>query len=174
MSADDAIVKLMIDKFIGCQMLTHYELLRDKNGVREMQEREQPICISSNSMCMYYCELGIPDKSVIYNSMVSDYHRTVISRWRLSNHRLNIETGRYTKPKTKREDRLCTLCSVLEDERHVIFTCPRYHQIRQEYNHLVNNRDVAQFLNPTFEMIKDTASFIKGIESRRVELKLNT
>ena len=146
MSADDAIVKLMIEKFIGCEMLTHYETLRDKNGIREIEEREQRIRTSTNSMCMYYCNLQLLDKSVIYNSMISDYHRTVISRWRLSNHRLNIETGRYTKPKTKREDRVCTLCNVLEDERHVIFTCPRYHQVRNENKHLIDDRDITQFL----------------------------
>ena len=45
-----------------------------------------------------------------------DYKRAVISRWRLSNHKLRIELGRYTRPPTPREERTYTNCGVLEDE----------------------------------------------------------
>ena len=173
MSADDAIVKLMIEKFTSCEMLTHYENLMNNNGTRERQEREQRIRASENSMCMYYCELDLLSKCLIYSSMLSDYYRTIISRWRLSNHRLNIETGRYSKPKTKREDRFCTLCNTLEDEQHVIFTCPRYDLIRDNYKELIKDRNINEFLNPGFDVMRQTASFLHDIEVKRVVLKLN-
>ena len=44
-----------------------------------------------------------------------------IMRFRLGSHLLPIETGRWTR--TAREHRLCTVCGVLGDERHVIYHC---------------------------------------------------
>jgi hypothetical protein len=54
--------------------------------------------------------------------------RRTLSRLRLSSHDLCIETGRYTKPKTPVENRICTLCNVgiIEDEYHFIMECERY------------------------------------------------
>ena len=36
-----------------------------------------------------------------------------------------VETGKYSKPKIKRESRICMLCNTkeVEDERHLIFNC---------------------------------------------------
>ena len=104
--------------------------------------------------------------------MLSDYYRVIISRWRLSNHRLNIETSRYTNPITVRNDRVCTLCKVVEDEQHVIFECPRYTNIRNQYNHLTINRNINSFLQPGYNDMIDTASFIYAIEAERSDLKL--
>ena len=120
LSTDDAIVKIMIEN----------------NGNREIEERRHRILASQNSMCKYYCDMELHIRCEIYTSMLSDYFRVIISRWRLSNHRLNIEIGRYTKPKTPRQDRVCNLCNVLEDEQHVIYKCPRYRELRIRYEHL--------------------------------------
>ena len=166
-----AIVKVMVDKLNGSEMLSYYEELWGENGIREIKEQEQRILTSQNSLCKYYVELGLVDKCNIYSSMLSDYHRTIISRWRLSNHKLNIETGRYTKPKTKREDRVCTLWNVLEDEYHVIYDCPRYDQPRHTYRYLTENTEIKEFLNPRFEVIEQTANYIHAIEAIHNELK---
>ena len=132
-----------------------------------MEEREQRIRTSENSMCKIYCDLDCISKCQIYSSMLSDYYRSPISRWRLSNHRLQIEIGRYTKPKTPRIDRVCTMCNILEDEQHVVYTCPRYQRLREKYKHLLDNTDIRRFLNPDYMLMKDTADFIRDIESRR-------
>ena len=42
-------------------------------------------------------------------------------RFRVGSHLLPIETGRWTR--TLRENRLCTACGVLGDERHAIYQC---------------------------------------------------
>jgi hypothetical protein len=64
-----------------------------------------------------------------------DFHtnfkeRRLISKLRMSAHRLEVETGRYqSKPlKVKREDRVCRMCDldILEDEKHVVMICPKY------------------------------------------------
>ena len=172
MSSDDAIVKVIMDMFGDSGMLTYYGNLQDKNGAREMEERKQRIHTSPNSMCKYYCDLNLANKSSIYDSMLSDYYRVIISRWRLSNHRLNIETGRYTRPMTERSKRVCTMCDVVEDEQHVIYECPRYGEIRNNYEHLTNGGDISNFLNPEYGNMMDTAKFIYDIESKRDDLKL--
>ena len=172
MSPNDAIVKMIIDKFDDSSMLSYYKNLSDENGVREIKEREERICSSQQSMSKYYVQMNLMSHSQIYHSMLSDYYRLIITRWRLSNHRLNIETGRYTKPITIREHRVCTLCNVLEDERHVVFDCSRYDHIRTKYQHLVVDNNIQSFLNPTFVDMVDTANFIYDIERRRSDLNL--
>ena len=171
MSSENAIAKLVMDMFEDSTMLTYYRNLHDKNGEQEINERAERIQSSEQSMCKYYRELNMSPSS-IYNSMLSDYYRIIISRWRLSNHRLRIETGRYTKPITQRKDRVCTLCNVLEDEEHVILICPRYAEVRLKYENVVTNTNIHNFLNPSFEDIKDTANLIYGIERKRQELNL--
>ena len=153
-------------------MLSYYKKLRENNGDREIKESKRRICSSQQSMCRYHVNLNLMDSSQIYNSMLSDYYRSIISRWRLSNHRLNVETGRYTKPVTKRKDRLCTLCKVLEDEEQVMFSCPRYEIIQTKYQHVINDANIQTFLSPTYANMIDTANFIYDIEKRRRELNL--
>ena len=46
------------------------------------------------------------------------------TKFRLSNHYLPIEKGRYVKPKLNRNQRICTFCkSHVGDELHVLFEC---------------------------------------------------
>ena len=52
---------------------------------------------------------------------------------RLSSHRLEIETGRYSN--IDRRDRLCKLCNqnAVESEYHFILCCCKYTSIRKKY-----------------------------------------
>lgn len=57
-----------------------------------------------------------------------------LSRLRLSSHRLEIETGRWTKPeKTPLDNRKCKICMLLEDEYHFILECTLYKDLRKQY-----------------------------------------
>ena len=118
-------------------------------------------------MCKYYCDLNFQNKSIIYTSLLNDYYRYIITRWRLSNHDLSIETGRYSRPITPREDRLCETCNKLEDEYHVVFVCPLYYHIRIKYHHIITSETISKFLNPNFNQMKDTAQFLHEIEEWR-------
>ena len=62
-----------------------------------------------------------------------------IAKFRLSSHSLNIETGRWHKPKPiERELRFCPWCPTkIEDEFHFILECPKYEQLRR--THLPSN-----------------------------------
>ena len=59
--------------------------------------------------------------------------RQALTKFRLSNHTLNIERGRYTTPKTPKEQRFCNFCpDQVEDELHFLLTCPVYRIPRLE------------------------------------------
>jgi hypothetical protein len=56
--------------------------------------------------------------------------RTLLTKFRISAHNLNIEKGRYIG--TKDEDRICNLCkNNIEDEVHFLITCPLLEKFRE-------------------------------------------
>ena len=58
--------------------------------------------------------------------------RIVVTKLRLSNHRLMIEAGR--PDHIAREQRYCSFCShVVENESHFMFTCSTYSHLRTRY-----------------------------------------
>ena len=59
-------------------------------------------------------------------------HRSGLSKFRLSNHRLTIETGRHGREKLEKEECLCPLCEIpaVEDEIHFLVRCQTYNEIR--------------------------------------------
>jgi hypothetical protein len=54
--------------------------------------------------------------------------RRNFTRIRISSHHLAVEIGRYTKPLTPYDNRLCHFCyfDCIEDEQHFLFECPYY------------------------------------------------
>ena len=58
--------------------------------------------------------------------------------WRLSNHKICIETGRYNDPSIPREYRKCVICNILEDEHHFMFICPTFNNIRMRFADILN------------------------------------
>jgi hypothetical protein len=66
----------------------------------------------------YY--LSHPDRNV----------RLILTKFRLSEHKLLIEIGRNLK--IPRDQRLCVICNVLEDEFHFFIECKRN----------INNRNI--------------------------------
>ena len=58
-------------------------------------------------------------------------HRIALTKLRLSNHKLAIETGRYSRAFKKPEERICPICKVeMEDEYHFLNICPAYQEKR--------------------------------------------
>jgi len=63
--------------------------------------------------------------------------RQSLSRFRCSNHRLEVECGRHAKPESvPRRDRVCCLCPLraVEDEDHLLLVCPAHHDIRCKFD----------------------------------------
>ena len=165
--AGTAIVQNIIDLCEQTSILQYYRNLGTDNAIKDIRDRETKIKESTSSMCKYYVDLGCLDEQCsIYSNYINDYYRYIISRWRLSNHNLRVETDRYIG-NNDRNSRVCDTCNVLEDEYHVIFQCPCYATIRNTFPDLVANDDISRFLNPAYEDVKDTASFILGIEELR-------
>ena len=122
---------------------------------------------SNNSMLMRYAAMNFINKSVIYDSYMDDKKRSVITRWRPSNHRLKIELGRYSRPIIPRNLRLCDLCEQIEDEDHVIFRCPLTNTIRNKYVALLeNNNDISKILNPNTTDADNIANFLLEIDKK--------
>jgi len=61
--------------------------------------------------------------------------RTNLSRLRLCSIKLAIETGRYSRNRTDRNQRVCKLCNHgdIEDEYHFVLICPAFEHIRKIY-----------------------------------------
>jgi len=60
-----------------------------------------------------------------------------LSRFRCSNHSLEVECGRHAKHESVlRRDRICRLCSLgaVEDEDHLLLVCPAHHDIRCKFS----------------------------------------
>ena len=63
----------------------------------------------------------------------------MLSKMRVSAHKLAIESGRYTRIKTPKRERLCTVCNSgeIEDEEpreeHFLLNCNAYTSIRHVF-----------------------------------------
>ena len=89
-----------------------------------------------------------------YLSVVKELkYRRAIAKVRCSSHSLAIETGRYTRPKTPLDGRLCIKCNVIEDEIHFVTSCELNHNERTK---LVSN---VTKLDPEFAHLSDIEKF---------------
>ena len=60
--------------------------------------------------------------------------RITLSKLRLSSHHLEIEVGRWAKPKRTPLDQMkCCACNKVEDVFHFLLKCELYNQIRNKY-----------------------------------------
>ena len=154
-------------------ILDYYFNLRGNNSSAYLNSLTEKMRIDDRSMTTYYRNLITPDKSCIYSSFVNDHFRQIITRWTLSNHKVRIETGRYSRPTIPRENRVCEMCNTLENESHVIFDCPAYHTVRQKYHNLLSIRNnIVAILNPCTELIVETARLLYDFEQVREDLGL--
>ena len=68
-----------------------------------------------------------------YLNLIDNFHlRKCISKFRCSDHVLELETGRHKQ--IKLEERLCKMCKVaVETEEHFLRFCPKYNHLRLQY-----------------------------------------
>ena len=60
-------------------------------------------------------------------------HRVAFARLVTSSHRLKVETGRWTRPVTPVEERLCDQCQKLDDEYHFLLECNKFSVLRTRF-----------------------------------------
>ena len=174
----DALVKEIWDLCASLDppsLRSYYEHITNNNTEINTTERRTRVETSEQSMCVRYrTMIGTNFSETLYNSCLDDTKRTTITRWRLSSHKLKIETGRYTRPITERENRLCDVCRVIEDERHAIYDCSVHRIIREKYKNILKLEDanLQRLLNPTsINEAINLGKFLNEIDENLKELE---
>lgn len=100
----------------------------------------QLLNLASNRKLNFYNTLSFKtdtNRTEFLDAIKNPFYMSAINKFRLGNHRLRIETGRYTVPKTLEHVRICSLCQAneLENECHVIFFffCTLYDTLRNKF-----------------------------------------
>jgi hypothetical protein len=167
----------LYNNIVGPQdgFIHYYQSLQPKNKNANKSSRKERIQTSELTMSTRYNELfNLKYCDILYNSFVIERYRTIITRWRLSCHSLRIETGRYTRPKTPRPERKCTICQILEDEHHALFICASHIFIREHYHDILSRyTTVPSILHPTTTDDANTiGKYILDIERNMKDLKM--
>ena len=142
-----------------------------------LRERKDRLLIEETTKITLYKEItNLEYNATLYQSFVNDELRMRITRWRLSCHKLRIETGRYTFPSIPRNERLCKICSVVEDELHALFQCPAHIFIRFKFHSILcKYNTVKLILNPqSREDVIMVGMFIGELEKNMTKLKMCT
>ena len=192
---DEAIIRQLVDRFSAdeeyCQdedsFLAYYLRLQNDhmnsttsaNNIVESNilERKERLQSGATTKIALYKEItNLEYNQVLYRSFVNDELREIITRWRLSCHKLRIETGRYTNPITPREERKCRICQVVEDETHALFHCAAHTFIRLKFFSLICvYNTVSLILNPqNSDDVVKIATYISELEKNMLKLKMCT
>ena len=173
---DESITRKLMSLYNNLPMFDYYRGLQkdvvEKNKVNRLDESGK--CTHTHTE-RYHHLINLKYNHVVY-SFVPEYLRVMITRWRLSNHDLRVETGRYVRPILPRDMRVCSNCTtVVEDEEHALYHCPLYDCVRQKYNELLERYPlVTQIFNP-IDVVDACllGKFLIDIEKVRENLELN-
>ncbi|KAI2656568.1 hypothetical protein H4Q32_029770 [Labeo rohita] len=117
-------------------------------------------------------EIPIPIWCKIFNSVVqpialygSEYQRHILTKYRLSEHSLTIETDRHKKSWLPRKERVCAHCTTGENETevHFLLHCHKFKSIRDLYMNKFTNI-IKKFRGMTKEEINKD-NFRRGTDS---------
>ena len=89
--------------------------------------------LSNSSRAIFYMNIADLKPKSYLNSIKVLKFRNSFSRLRVSSHRLAIEAGRWTRPRTPVSERSCNTCNCLEDEYHFVIECSLYNSLRRKY-----------------------------------------
>ena len=99
--------------------------------------------------------------------IVDKKKRISLCKFRISNHHLSIERGRYLRPVIPVKDRLCLICdkSDIENEEHFLLHCTKYNDIRTVCNidEIItsHNQNICSILNSnSIDNIRNLSKFI--------------
>ena len=150
--------------------------------LRDNYRQEWHLEMSTNGKLSLYQQI----KTTYENYLSELRHKkyiAVLARFRISNHSLAVETGRYEG--LPRNQRICKICEkvhknyCIEDELHFVTICPAYHHLRVEHlNCIVTYRGPVENIFLKIMMSKDPSvikSFglylLKAIKHRQLILK---
>ena len=119
--------------------------------------------ISKHPILRTYTLFKTIHSSELYLSLNMDTaYKKCIARFRVSSHRLGIETGRHKKPPVPVDSRVCPYCpgSILDDELHLITECHYHHSERTK---LFN---IAKTHNTGFNNCTKEEKFVLTLDSQ--------
>ena len=104
-----------------------------------------------------------------YLSLPNFRDRQIITKFRCSNHPLEIERGRYRgKPRSERLCKLCTL-NEIENEEHFLLSCPFYDYVKEKH-YLSEITNVNEFMD-SLEPATLAKYLIESFELRQKQLE---
>ena len=166
-----AIVCDILDMCADLDVVQYYNQLSDTHCSDEITERRRRMTQAESTYIKRYRDITSLDYcNALYETYIREDLRVIITRWRLSCIPLHIETGRYKN--IERKDRLCPFCDVLEDEKHALFVCEAYREIRSHFTQLLEtNPTVKELLNPKdYDTAYNLGCLLIQIEERRKKL----
>ena len=171
LNQEDCIARRILDLCLHLDICKYYDSL-DSNILNEAKTQMKSRLTESTSTynARYVDITNCTYNSTIYNEYLSEYKRIIITKWRLSSHRLHIETGRSESPKTPRDERTCRICDgIIEDEQHALFECELYNATRLKHKHLFEKyKSVKEILNPqSIADAEDLGEVLIAIENTR-------
>ena len=101
-------------------------------------------------------------------------NRYILSKFRLSNHSLQIEKGRYCNPPLPADQRTCPLCknSEIENELHFLFHCNTYSKRRElfynEISDIISNFKEKTELDKVTELFDNNNTQIQNILAKYI------
>ena len=119
---------------------------------------------------MTYSKFKLTIKIEPYHDIISSANlRKLLSKFRLSSHDLEIETGRYGNKSIPPEQRICKICdlSLVEDEVHFLMVFSKFSNLRTSLFQDVDN------INPNFSASMDADKFVwlMSQEDKQITLK---
>ena len=121
-----------------------------KKKIHEEEEKEWKKAMEKKPKLRTYQTLK--DKLVLEEYLKINTNakgRQIATSIRTGSNNLRIETGRWTRPKEKIEDRLCMECmnGSIEDEKHFLIECEIYDDLREKmYRQIeIETNDIVKF-----------------------------
>ena len=127
------------------QYISKFDLLLNEHNLKESKRKIKIRC-HDNYDRYWHSKIMESPKAISYskfkqNVSLEKYlckvknirHKISLTRLRLSNHCLLIETGRHLRPKLERQQRKCFICKdEIENELHFVTKCPLYSSERKK------------------------------------------
>ena len=97
-----------------------------------------------------------PNAENYVTSLMERPHRSIFSKLRCGTLPLEIEVGRFAKPKVPLDQRICRFCdsNSIEDEVHFLINCSFYSDLRYEFWNYISSKD------PLFAQLSPVDQFV--------------
>jgi len=129
-----------------------------KQNIRKALTAHQLKLIDTNRKLNFYASFRKDIKITGSLDVINNpHHRIAINEFRLGNHKLRIETGGHTIPKTLINLRICSFyySNEVENEIHFLFSCQLYDSLRLKFFSLIRYCHVLlrKYLNKLIKLL---------------------